>query len=351
MPGCFFSWHLADELDYGLKPAGMMDFLRSGKPVCQQFLCPLTTAWPENLTTSVIMSKCNRFYLAGILAILLVSWSTLSVAAEGPWKWQTSLSIKKDKHGSQMLFPTGLYIDKERERYYVVDAGNNSLHSFDLQGNHLNTFKPGEQLKQPYGMVRDTQDVLWVVEKGRNSLTEIELKEKKIAAHNLKSGDREIYPDRIAYSEGFFYILDKVSGGIVKFDKNLLAVQEIACPKGGGGFVDFAINDGSIWALDSIGKEIYHFDSAGVVKKKFAIGGEVSFPYALAFGPGGQIYVLDRHEGSVVVFDEGGAFKYRFLSKGQSRGRLYYPEDIQFDFLGRLCIVDSGNGRVEIFGR
>jgi DNA-binding beta-propeller fold protein YncE len=273
------------------------------------------------------------------------------VAAEGPWKWQLSLNIKKEKQGNQMLFPTGLYIDKERERYYVVDAGNNGLHSFDLQGNHLNTLKPGDQLKEPYGMVRDNQDVLWVVEKGRNTLTEIELKEKKIVTHNLKSGDREIYPDRIAYVEGFFYIIDKISGGIIKFDKNLLAVQEISCPEGRGGFVDFTINSGSLWALDTVGKVIYRFDSSGIVQKKIVVGGEVSFPYALAIGPGGQIYVLDRHEGSVVVFDEGGVFKYRFLTKGQSRGRLYYPEDIQFDFLGRLCVVDSGNGRVEIFSR
>lgn len=306
---------------------------------------------PKNLTSSVIMANCNRFYLSGILAVLVLTWSTLSLAAEGPWKWQLSLNIKKEKQGNKMLFPTGLYIDKERERYYVVDAGNNGLHSFDLKGNHLNTLMAGDQLKQPYGMVRGVQDILWVVEKGRNTLTEIDLKEKKIVPHTLKYGDREIYLDRIKLSEGFFYILDKISGGIVKFDKNLLAVQEIPCPKGSGGFVDFTINNGSIWALDSVGKAIYRVAGGGIVQKKIVIGGEVSFPYALNIGPGGQIYVLDRHEGSVVVFDEGGGYKYRFLTKGQSRGRLYFPEDIQFDFLGRLCIVDSGNGRVEIFAR
>lgn len=297
------------------------------------------------------MANYNRYYLSGILAILVLTWANLSMAAEGPWKWQLSLNIKKEKQGNQVLFPTGLYIDKERERYYVVDAGNNGLHSFDLHGTHLNTLKPGDQLKQPYAMVRDTQDVLWVVEKGRNSLTEIDLKEKKIVTHNLKSGDREIYPDRIVYLEGFFYILDKISGGIVKFNKDLVAVQEIHSPEGRGGFVDFALSDRSIWALETVGKVIYKFTSGGEVQKKIFIGEEVSFPYALEIGPGGQIYVLDRHDGSVVVFDDAGAYKYRFLTKGQSRARIYYPEDIQFDFLGRLCVVDSGNGRVEIFGR
>ncbi len=305
----------------------------------------------KNLTSSGIMVNCKRFYLSGFITVLVLSWSALSVASEGPWKWQLSLNIKKEKQGNKMLLPTGLYIDKERERYYVVDAGSNGLHSFDLQGNHINTFKPGDQLKQPYGMVRDSRDILWVVEKGRNSLTEIDLKEKKIVAHNLKVGEREIFPARLAYLDGYFYVLDKMSGGIIKFDKNLLAVQEITCPEGPGGFGDFAINNGSIWALDTIAKTIYNLGSGGVVQKKFDIGGEVSFPYALDIGPGGQIFVLDRNKGSVVVFDEACVYRYRFLTKGQSRAKLYYPEDIQFDFWGRLCIVDSGNGRVEVFGR
>ena len=297
------------------------------------------------------MLKRNRLYISGVLAILVCSWAATSLADEGPWKWQLSLNIKKEQQGNQMLFPTGLYIDKERERYYVVDAGNNGLHSFDLQGNHLNTLKPGDQLKQPYGMVRDAQDVLWVVEKGRNTLTEIDLKEKKIVAHSLKSGEREVYPDRLELAEGLFYVLDKISGGIVKFDNNLLALQEIECPDGGGGFVDFALDSGSMWALDTVGKAIYRFDSVGKLQNTINIAGSVAFPYALDIGPGGQIYVLDRHEGAVVVFDNAGIYKYRFLTKGQSRGRLYYPEDIQFDFWGRLCVVDGGNGRVEIFGR
>jgi len=299
----------------------------------------------------VIMANCKRYFASGIVLVLVLIWASLSVAAEGPWKWQFSLNIKKEKLGNQMVLPTGLYIDKERERYYVVDAASNALHSFDIQGNHLNTLKPGDQLKQPYAMVRDSRDILWVVEKGRNSLTEVDLKEKKIVTHDLKFGNREVFPDRLGLAEGFFYIIDKTSGGILKLDQQFSIVQEIACPEGGGGFVDFTMSDGSLWALDGVGKVIYRFDKGGVVQKKILVGGEVSFPYALDVGTGGQIYVLDRYEGAVVVFDGAGSYKYRFLTKGHSRGRLYYPEDIQFDYWGRLCVIDSGNGRVEIFGR
>ena len=298
------------------------------------------------------MANFNRICFSAVLVVLMVcSFSAFSAAEEGPWKWQLSLNIKNDKHGNQMQFPTGIYIDKERERYYVVDAGNNSLHSFDLQGNHLNTLKPGDQLKQPYGMARDANEVLWVVEKGRNTLTEIDLKEKKIIPHKLLFGDREIYPGQMVIAGGDFFVLDKMTGHIVKLNKDLQLVQEIHSPSGLGTISKFTILNSEIWTLSTIERVVCVYNGKGEFLRKFDISGAVSFPYALEIGSGGQVYVLDRHEGSVAVFEGNGDFKYKFLTKGQSRGRLYYPEDIKFDFLGRLCVVDSGNGRVEIFGR
>lgn len=297
------------------------------------------------------MLNLKRFYLPGVFSLLALVCSVSPVAADGPWKWQFSLNVIKDKQPNQMLLPTALYIDRERERYYVVDAVSNSLHSFDMLGGHLNSLKPGDQLKQPYGMVRDSKELLWVVEKGRNTLTEIDLKEKKIVPHQLKWGTREIYPDRIALSGGDFYVLDKISGGVLKLDAKLQVVQEFVNPGAQGGIVDFTFSNGSLWTIDTLGKMIYVFSQSGEIQRKIALGDAVSFPYAIAIGPGGQIYVLDRHAGAVAVFDDSGLYKYKFLTKGQARGRLYYPEDIQFDFLGRLCVVDSGNGRVEIFAR
>jgi len=61
--------------------------------------------------------------------------------------------------------------------------------------------------------------------------------------------------------------------------------------------------------------------------------------------------VLDRQQRNVVVYDKNGEFKYRFLEKGITRGQLYYPSEIRFDPWGELCLVDEGNGRVEIFKR
>lgn len=315
-------------------------------------MCSVIVAIRTKFNCMKYMNNRTRLYLVNLLsAVMVILLAVPAMAEDGPWKWQVTLNLTKDKKGNQMLLPTGLYIDKERERYYVVDAGTNSLYSFDSLGNHLNTLKPGDQLKQPYGMLRDANDQLWVVEKGRNSLTQIDLKEKKITPHNLLFGNREIFPDRMILHDGYFYILDRLTGHVVKFDNNLKLLQEICCTDGILGFVDITISNNNIFALEPIDKKVYVFNMNGEVLRKIDISASNSFPIALDIGPSDQIYVLDRHQGAVAVYDMDGGFKYKFLAKGQSRGRLYYPEDIQFDYLGRLCVVDSGNGRVEIFGR
>ena len=50
-----------------------------------------------------------------------------------------------------------------------------------------------------------------------------------------------------------------------------------------------------------------------------------------------------------MAFTEKGQFLYRFLDLGQSVGKVYFARQIRFDPWGQLCVVDEGNGRVEIY--
>jgi hypothetical protein len=59
--------------------------------------------------------------------------------------------------------------------------------------------------------------------------------------------------------------------------------------------------------------------------------------------------VLDRHKQTIAVFDQGGMFRYRFLSSGSLPGQIFYASQLRFDPWGQLCAVDEGNGRVEVY--
>ncbi|MBU0481019.1 MAG: hypothetical protein KKG47_07955 [Proteobacteria bacterium] len=295
-------------------------------------------------------ARCRTLVRTSLLCILLLlGVGVLPAGAASPWKWQ--FGLKTSIPDMPVKFPTGMFVDQERERYYVADAETGSLHSYDKNGKYLNSFKPGNNLNQPFSLVRDAQDMLWVVEKGRNTLTKIDLKGKKLEPKSLKADGRDIYPDRILLHDGSFYILDKLSGDIVVFDSSLKSGRVFACSDCSGGFIDFAIKSGQVWGLARSEKAVYRFSDAGVPAGKIKLDGDLAFPYAIEIGAANLLYVLDRHDGSIAVFDQSGVFKYRFLERGHTRGKLYYPEDILFDPWGRLCIVDAGNGRVEVFGR
>ena len=85
--------------------------------------------------------------------------------------------------------------------------------------------------------------------------------------------------------------------------------------------------------------------------EEISLKGQLDFPVSLDVGPSGFLYVLDRHMDSVLVYSGNGQFSYSFLGKGQSPGKVYFARQIRFDPWGRLCIVDEGNGRVEIYSR
>ena len=267
----------------------------------------------------------------------------------GTWQWLSSL--KGQPSGRPMCMPSALYVDNALERYYVVDARNNRLLSFDKDGEFLKEFNASGQLQAPFDMVKDREDRIWLVEKGRNSLTMIDLQNKAIEQHTLSDGGREVFPDRLEWENDIFYVLDKATGRVLALDRDLKVIGRFSCRDGASGFVDFKIRNGFLWAMEMGGKAVCCFSMDGKLVSSVAFENVSGFPYSFEVGPSGIFYVLDRHKGDVAVFDRNGQFKYRFLAQGQSRGRLYYPIELKFDPWGRLCVVEEGNGRVEIFKR
>lgn len=282
------------------------------------------------------------------LLLVLSLLFTSAQAATTPWKWR--LSLTGEESGLALNHPTALMVDEERKRYYVVDSGNNRLLSYDSTGVLIHVLKAGGQLALPYDLVRTSDGTLWVVEREKNSLTRINLKDRSVTPMQLLNQDIRIYPDRLEQKDDIFYVIDKMDGKLLQFNQELETIQTFASPDDTGAFIDFKITDKALWALDSQEKRIIQFTLDGTVTSMFSVA-EIDSPTSLAIGPAGLIYVLDRHQGNIAVFHPNGHYKYRFLERGQARGQLYFPVEILFDPWGRLCVVEEGNGRVEIFER
>jgi sugar lactone lactonase YvrE len=280
---------------------------------------------------------------------LIYGVSSLSArAGESPWQWAMTLQETADPL-NVMNSATALYIDKDVARYYVVDAGKNRLLSYNREGKFLSEFSARNNLMTPYDMIREP-GILWIVEKGRNSVTKIDLQKKKIVPHTISDQGSTVYPDRLEIDRNTLYLLNKAKGNILALDNNLKVLHRYNCDDCDAGFVDFKIKDNRIWALEQKEKAVYVFSMDGKQEEKIQLQPEkIDFARSLAVGENDLLYILDRHKASIAIFGMNGEFKYSFLKEGQARGQLYYPIEIKFDPWGRLCVVEEGNGRVQIF--
>jgi len=292
----------------------------------------------------------KKSFLAFLLFAVIFAGCLISEAfAADIWIWD--FALQEVTPGGTMNLPTAVYNDEDSGRYYVIDGGNNRILSYDRNGKFLSSFNADNSLQKPFDLVREP-GILWVVEKGRNSLTEIDLTNQKFTPHTISHNGSTVFPDRLAEHEGELYLLDKASGAILAMDKNMQEKKYYACSDCNQGFVDFKIKNNRMWALEQDSKSVYRFTLDGVQEKRIFLDASVlDFPRSLAVSENNLLYILDRHRGVVAVFDMDGQFLYDLFEPGESRGKLNYPIEIQFDQWGKLCVVEEGNGRVQVFRR
>ena len=123
--------------------------------------------------------------------------------------------------------------------------------------------------------------------------------------------------------------------------------------------------DGNIWVTDGTGMEgkgqqIFKFSPEGQLlltlgKKGVAGKGpdEFNAPSAVVTAPNGDIFVADGHGGPtnarIVKFDRTGKFIKTWGQAGSGKGDLDIPHAIAMDSRGRLFVGDRQNNRIQIF--
>ncbi len=297
---------------------------------------------------SVKAAPLMPIWLVVLVATMIFAGQVPAAAASGPWK----LAFSLNHESINSALPTALYVDGDKERYYMVDSAGGQLVSFDKEGAFLTAFQPDEGLDRPFDLVRLSEAVLVVAEKGPNSLTVIDFAGQETKRLQVKDQGRPLMVDRLEIgNNGRLYALDRASGRIYRLTDSFTVAQRFDLPEEKEALVDFKVVGEQIWALGQQKKRLYVYHENGRLSKRLDVADLVVFPVSLAVDEAGLIYILDRHQGTVVVLDRKAKFKYRFLGKGHGPGHLYYPMEIRFDPWGRLCVVDEGNGRVQIFRR
>ncbi len=292
----------------------------------------------------------NQKRLISGLILLLGLWAGPLYAA-GPWQFVQSLPGKDAE--VTLGEALALTLDAERQRYYVVDGSKGQLISFDQQGQLLTALNPGNRLQKPVSLALAPGGKLWVVERSANQLLYVNLQEQQVRAFDLAYPDGQaIMPDQVALDDrNRLYVLDRSRGAVLQLDDNLKVTQTYRGGEDFHGFTEFHLTSDGLWALDGLGRSLTRFGTDGQLMRQVRLADRLQFPVAFAVDATEQFYLLDRHAGKVVVFDSQGGFSYEFLLKGKRPGQLWYPSGLLFDWQGRLCVVNDGNGRIDIYGR
>jgi sugar lactone lactonase YvrE len=123
--------------------------------------------------------------------------------------------------------------------------------------------------------------------------------------------------------------------------------------------------DGNIWATDQVGgngkgHQVFKFSPEGKVllalgKPGVAGNGPDTFnsPTDVAVAPNGDIFVSDGHGGDtnarIVKFSRDGKFIKAWGKRGSGPGEFALNHSLAFDSTGRLFVADRANNRIEIF--
>ncbi len=291
-------------------------------------------AWSNKLTTRFIF-------------IFLFCCSLLPVQVEA----------KKTVWISQVVFPdTGtisapasLALDIQRQRYYVIDSHNGRLLSFDENGESLGNFDAQGQLSKPTAMTFARPGKMWLVERADNSLLYIDMKTQKIRRFSPQGTDgKTLIPERIATDANHrLYLSDRRSGRIYALDDNL-KVATIFAPPAGGHFIDFKIKGDKLWALERVEHTVHAFNLKGGQEQRITLQHQLDTPVSLEIDSQ-QMYILDRALAKVFQFNRKGQYIDELGQKGYRRGQLNYPSLLLLDWQQRLCIVNQGNDRIEVF--
>jgi DNA-binding beta-propeller fold protein YncE len=123
--------------------------------------------------------------------------------------------------------------------------------------------------------------------------------------------------------------------------------------------------DGNVWVTDGLGKDgkghqVFKFSPDGKVLMTLGKAGvagngpdELNAPSAVLVAPNGDIFVADGHGGNtnarIVKFTKDGKFIKTWGKKGSGPGEIDIPHALAMDSRGRLFVADRQNNRIQIF--
>jgi tripartite motif-containing protein 71 len=297
----------------------------------------------------------------------------------------------KGAGSDQFSAPMGVAVNTATGNVYVVDTGNNRIEELNASGAFVAVMGWGVsngnteyetctsscragiggsgagQFKEPAGIAVDASGDVWVSDTGNNRVQELSASGEFIQAFgSYGHGEGQFKgPEGIALSGGEIYVADLENKRVEEFSPaGQFLMQFGVAGTGVGQFqapwgIAAAPVTGDLYVVDDYESRVLQFSPAGKFLAEFGTWGtakdKFEAPTGIAVNASGTIYVADKHNNRVAVWQPPGAggalmnFLRDFGSEGWHEGQFYYPKADAIDGNGNVWVTDSGNDRIEEF--
>jgi hypothetical protein len=282
-----------------------------------------------------------------LMAALLVTGLGLPAAAQSllapSLVWQGAIN---GEESSRLRWPMAVASAEEGE-VAVADAGDPRLVVFRLAEGEWAAAATVPLPGAPAGMAAVAGSYLLSV-RGQAGLLEFDREKWTYRVVSLPGGT---VPGALAaapgggllvYDDARGLVLHRSRGG--EFSNGLAVpgpVRALAAGRGGDFFAAVP-HQGVVVHYGPAGEELDRWPVPGVSPSP-------SWPVGRAAAGGGELLVLDRTGGRVVVLDARGAARGSGSREGWDAGLLSYPAGMALTPDGLLAVADQGNGRIQLF--
>jgi DNA-binding beta-propeller fold protein YncE len=291
--------------------------------------------------------------------LLLSALCFLLFTAEGPELRVTPvLLFNQHLYYGTFSRPRAIAVDPAHKEVWVADSGNNVVGIFRFDGAEVFAFAAKEQLIEPARIAIAPNGRVAIIEGNRTKLRIFNYRGRREHDLDLSAIGEKPVIGAITYdAAGNLYVADNRSSQIFVFAPDGKLRRQFGSRGSDEGQFQAVVairiaESGEVYVADQQALAVQVFDNQGNFRRgwgRHEMGADqFSLPSGLALF-GDYVYVTDELRHQVKVFSTAGKFLTQFGGLGAGAGQLSFPTDVAVDAEGRLYVTERGNSRVQVF--
>ena len=293
------------------------------------------------------------------LAVLFALALAASTHAQQTFTLRPVILLESHLYEGSLHGPESVYADAARDEVWVADTRNHLIGVFSTDGMPLYAFGSAKYLREPRQVQVDSSGKILVLEQDRTRIRTFNY--RGIHLGDLVPaglpGDAQIAAFTLG-PDGALWLADGRNGEILLYDYPGMRLRRRFGAKGDeeGQFQSIAalsVNERYVVVLDHTGLAVQLFNHRGDFLKgwgQHAMGGaNFSLPRSIAIDAQDRIAVTDGLRHDIKYFDVQGRLIGHFGGAGRKPGSVSFPCGIAITPDGRVYVAERGNARVQVF--